>query len=47
MIDELITILSNFSQEQLEEFLSNPITQSILQAEEEAVPYLQVDSLCG
>ena len=46
-LDELITILSNFTPEQLERFLSDKVTQSILQAEEVAEPFLQEEPLCG
>ena len=45
--EELITILKNFSTEQLDKFLADNLTQSILQAEEEAEPYQVADSLCG
>lgn len=38
-IDELIKLLSNFTPEQLERFLKDPLTQSILQAGEEVEPY--------
>jgi hypothetical protein len=34
---ELINLLTSFTPEQLEKFLKNPLTQSILQAEEAAV----------
>lgn len=33
---ELVDLLISFTPEQLETFLKNPLTQSILQAEEEA-----------
>lgn len=37
--NELINKITNFTPEQLEKFLSNPITQSILQPEEEVEPF--------
>ena len=46
-LDELLTIISNFTPEQLEKFLSNNLTQSILQAEEVNSLYLQEEPLCG
>ncbi len=36
---KLIDKITNFTPEQLEKFLSNTLTQSILQSEEEAEPY--------
>lgn len=39
--EELVNILSNFTQEQLNQFLNNPVTASILQPEEEAESCLQ------
>lgn len=38
-LEELVTILSNFTSEQLERFLQDPLTRSILQAGEEVEPY--------
>lgn len=35
-IEELVNLLSNFTAEQLERFLQDPLTRLILQAEEEA-----------
>ena len=46
-IDELIKYLCNFTPEQLDKFLLNRITQSILQSEEVAESFPQEDSLCG
>jgi len=46
-LDELITTLSNFTPDQLDRFLSDKITQSILQAEEEAESYPLAEPLCG
>ena len=40
-VDELINIITNFTPEQLKQFLSNPITESILQPEEASEPCLQ------
>lgn len=40
-VDELIKIILNFTPEQLAEFLSNPITVSILQPEEASEPCLR------
>lgn len=37
--NELVTLLISFTPEQLETFVKNPLTQSILQAEEAAVAY--------
>lgn len=37
-IEELVSRLNNFTPEQLERFLQDPLTQSILQAEEEVEP---------
>ena len=34
-IEELVNVLNSFTKEQLERFLQDPLTQSILQAEEE------------
>lgn len=45
--DELITILTNFTPEQLQKFLSNEITQSFLQVAAEVEPCQPEDSLCG
>lgn len=46
-LDELITILSNFTPDQLEKFLSHEVTQSILQAEAIAEPCPPGEPLCG
>lgn len=46
-LDELLTIISNFSQDQLDKFLSDNLTQSILRVEEEDSPYPLADPLCG
>lgn len=40
-VDELIKIILNFTPEQLAEFLSNPVTVSILQPEATSEPCLQ------
>lgn len=40
-LEELIEIISGFTKEQLEEFLRNPITESILQPEEATESFLQ------
>lgn len=45
--DELVNILLDFTPEQLNEFLRNPITELILQPEEASEPCLQAESLCG
>lgn len=45
-IDELIKYLLNFTPEQLDKFLLNRITQSVLQSEEVAESSLLEDSLC-
>ena len=45
--DELVNILLDFTPEQLKEFLSNPITVSILQPEEASESCLPATSLCG
>lgn len=37
-VDKLISYIVNFTPEQLEEFLNNKITLSILQPEEESEP---------
>jgi hypothetical protein len=37
-IETLVNILSNFTSEQLERFLEDPLTRSILQPEAEAEP---------
>ena len=37
-IDELVTILLSFTPEQLNQFLNNPITVSILRPEEASEP---------
>jgi len=37
-IEELVNLLSNFTPEQLERFLQDPLTRSILQAEAEVEP---------
>lgn len=39
-VDELVNILLSFTPEQLEQFLSDPITVSTLQLEEASEPYL-------
>ena len=38
-IEELINYVINFTPEQLEKFLTDPLTQSILQAGEVVEPY--------
>lgn len=43
-LDELIDIILNFTPEQLEEFLTNPVTVSILQPEEASESCLPADS---
>ena len=40
-IDELINILISFTPEQLEQFLNDPVTVSILRPEEASESYLQ------
>lgn len=40
-IDKLVSLIINFTQEQLEQFLNDPVTLSVLQPEEEAEPDLQ------
>ena len=40
-LEELIERINKFTPEQLEEFLNNPVTQSILQPEEAVESYLQ------
>lgn len=37
-VDELINYIVNFTPEQLEEFLSHPVTESILRPEEASEP---------
>ena len=37
--NELTHLLNSFTPEQLEKFLKDPLTQSILQAEEAIAPY--------
>ena len=39
--DELVNLLLDFTPEQLNQFLNDPITLSVLQLEEEAEPDLQ------
>ena len=39
--DELVTLLINFTPEQLEQFLNDPVTVSILQPEEASESCLQ------
>ena len=39
--DKLINLLINFTPEQLNQFLNDPVTVSILQPEEASEPYLQ------
>lgn len=46
-INELIERLINFTPEQLEKFIQDPITRSFLQAEEVAEPFPLEESLCG
>ena len=38
-IDELVNILLSFTPEQLDKFLNDPVTVSILQPEEATVPF--------
>lgn len=38
-VDKLISYIISFTPEQLEEFLNNKITESILQPEEASEPY--------
>ena len=45
-IDELLKYLFKFTPEQLDKFLINRITQSILQPEEATESYLQEEPLC-
>ena len=45
--EELVNIIIDFTPEQLCEFMSNPITELILQPEEASESYLLADSLCG
>jgi hypothetical protein len=40
-LEELINIISEFTPEQLEEFLRHPVTESILQPVKEAGSFLQ------
>ena len=40
-IDKLVDLLSNFTPEQLMQFLNDPVTLSVLPPEEEAEPDLQ------
>lgn len=40
-LEELINILAEFTQEQMEEFLRHPVTESILRPEAEAGSFLQ------
>ena len=40
-VDELVKILLNFTPEQLKQFLSDPVTVSILRPEEASESYLQ------
>ena len=40
-VDKLVNIILNFTPEQLNQFLSDPVTVSILQPEEEAESCLQ------
>ena len=40
-IDELVNLLLNFTPEQLNQFLNDPVTVSILRPEEEAKSCLQ------
>ena len=46
-INELIEHLINFTPEQLEKFVQNPLTQSFLQAEEVTESFPLEESLCG
>lgn len=46
-LNELLIYILNFTPEQLDKFLHNKITQSILQPEAEAESCLQEDSLCN
>ena len=39
-LEELLEYIKNFTPEQLEQFLNDPVTLSILRPEEEAVSYL-------
>lgn len=43
-VDKLVNILLNFTPEQLNQFLNDPVTVSVLQLEVEAEPDLQVVS---
>ena len=40
-VDKLVNILLSFTPEQLNQFLNDPVTRSVLQLEEEAKPDLQ------
>lgn len=40
-VEKLVNILLNFTPEQLNQFLDDPVTVSVLQPEEEAEPDLQ------
>ena len=39
--DELVNLLLTFTPEQLQQFLNDPVSVSILQPEEASEPYLQ------
>jgi hypothetical protein len=39
-VDKLVNIILNFTPEQLQQFLNDPVTRSVLQPEEEAEPDL-------
>lgn len=43
-VDKLVNILLNFTPEQLNQFLNDPVTLSVLQLEGEAEPDLQAVS---
>ena len=46
-VKELMDCLLNFTPEQLERFLNDPVTRLILRPEEAVEPCLQEDLLCG
>lgn len=46
-IDELVEILRNFTPEQLDRFLQNPVTVSILQPGEASESYPLEEPLCS
>lgn len=46
-LEELVDILTNFTPEQLDKFLRDPVTVSILQPEEALESHFQAEPLCS